>query len=297
MRLSSINFKKLITFICYIVLLCLSGQSIAMTIKVMGAQAEEDTSHQYFIDLLQLAAQKVEDELGKVNIEVIPRGDLSHASLIRLLNLGEIDVFWAGTNTERENTLLPIRIPLMRGLLGYRVSIIHKDNVEKFSKPAFDIQQAKACQLTHWPDFKILQDNGFLVIGVEEFSRIFQLTHKKRCDYFPRAIYEGYSELAQAQRKYPELTMYEQALLYYPFPMYYFTNQSNLGKARWIELALKKMIDDGSFEQLMQNHPLTGHLFPLAKWADKPVIHLENKQLPPQTPLDDKSLWLQIGKK
>lgn len=297
MRFLSINLNKITTFACYITLLLLSGQPIAMTIKVMGAQAEEDTSHQYFIDLLQLAAEKVEDELGKVEIQVVSRGDLSHASLIRLLNLGEIDVFWAGTNTQREKTLLPIRIPLMRGLLGYRVSITHQDNIEKFSEPAFDIHQAKACQLTHWPDFKILQDNGFLVIGVEEFSRIFQLTHRKRCDYFPRAIYEGYSELAQAQLKYPELTMFEQTLLYYPFPMYYFTNQSNLGKARWIELALKKMISDGSFDELMQNHPLTGHLFPLTKWADKPVIRLENKLLPSQTPLDDPSLWLQIGKK
>ena len=37
-----------------------------------------------------------------------------------------------GTNQLREKKYLPIRIPIQRGLLGYRVFLIHKDNVALF---------------------------------------------------------------------------------------------------------------------------------------------------------------------
>ncbi len=261
----------------------------------MSAQSPEDVSHQYFIDLIKLAASKIENEVGGVEVQVIPQGQLRHSSQLRLVRTGDIDFFWAGTSNELERELLPIRIPLMRGLLGYRVSITHRDNIERFQQPGFSLASARACQVRHWPDVEILRDNDYLVITVNEYSRTFELTNRKRCDYFPRAIYEGYGELQQAQANFPDLTMYDDSLLYYPFPLYYFTRKSNLGKANWLEQGLMLAIEDGSFDQMMREHPLTQDLFPLDKWQDKPVIKLENDNLPAQTPLNNADLWLSIG--
>ncbi|WP_348245952.1 hypothetical protein, partial [Salmonella enterica] len=40
----------------------------------------------------------------------------------------ELDVLWSMTSRRREAQLLPIRIPLLKGLMGYRVFIIRAED-------------------------------------------------------------------------------------------------------------------------------------------------------------------------
>jgi RNA polymerase sigma-54 factor len=50
----------------------------------------------------------------------------------------EIDVVFIPTTREREERFLPVRIPIMAGILGYRVFIIRKNEAEKFLKENID---------------------------------------------------------------------------------------------------------------------------------------------------------------
>ena len=121
---------------------------------------------------------------------------------------------------------MPIRIPLFKGLLGYRVSLIHKSNYEKFvGIGKKELQALIACQGQHWPDSDILEDNQFQVARVVRFDSMFKMLNQGRCDYFPRSIFEGYAELLSAQQLYPDLMMFDEVILQYDFPMYYFVNQ------------------------------------------------------------------------
>lgn len=45
-----------------------------------------------------------------------------------------IDVYWMGTNKQREAELRPIRIPLTRGLVGYRQFVINRDKKALFDQ-------------------------------------------------------------------------------------------------------------------------------------------------------------------
>lgn len=264
----------------------------AKSVKVIEAQSAEDTSHQYFIELLQLAVSKLPESDGISSVEIVARDGLTHGSLFRLLELESIDILWGGTSADREKTLLPIRFPLMRGLLGYRVSITHKDNLQILRDAGAGIALKKACQVHYWPDADILKDNDFVVIETQDYVRTFELTANKKCDYFPRAIFEGYGELAEAQRKFEDLVMFDDVIIHYPFPYYFFVKKGNNSLATLIEKGLRKASEDGSFSRMMENHPLTKHVFPISKWRDKRVISLSNKTLTNASEYQRNRIWL-----
>jgi len=267
------------------------------TVRVLAAQSREDVSHGYFIELLTLTLIKSSPKYPTKAVQVLGEGEITHGRTLRLLSDNVIDVFWSGTNTQREQDLLPVRIPLFKGLLGYRVLLIHKSNHEKFiGIREKGLQSLIACQGEHWPDSDILEDNNFQVARVVRFDSMFKMLNQNRCDYFPRSIFEGYAELISAQQLYPDLMMFDDVILRYNFPMYYFVSLENPELAKQIEYGFKQANADGSLQKLMARHVVTKQLYPLSQWRDKHYIHLINNDLPPLTPINDSKLWIRLYK-
>lgn len=269
----------------------------ANEIKVFDRQSSEDISYDYHYELLELAIKKSSDKYPNYPLKTIDAANASRGRNIALLEQEQIDVYWAGTNQEREESFIPIRIPLTFGLLGYRVLIIHKDNLELFKKTQQNPVKLKtltACQGAFWPDSDILEDNGYKVQRVIRFELIFKMLARKRCQYFPRAIFEGYAELSAAQKNFPELMMFDEVLLHYKYPMYLFINKKNTELAAQLRYGLEKASEDGSMLRFAKAHALTKDLFPLTKWQEKRFIPLVNKYLSKETPLDDKKLWIEL---
>ena len=62
---------------------------------------------------------------------------------LRSLNQGELDVIWAMTSEQREQELLPIRAPILKGLIGYRIMVI-QDTKQQDLTHILSTQQIKA---------------------------------------------------------------------------------------------------------------------------------------------------------
>jgi len=133
---------------------------------------------------------------------------------------------------------------------------------------------------------------------VLKFESMFTMVLNGRCDYFPRAITEGYSEIqAYAElSNSDELMVFDDIILKYKFPFYFFTSNENNTLASLLTIGLTKAVDDGSLLQLMENHPATKHLFPLSQWQNKQFFYLFNPLLSDNTPLDNRKLWLKLEK-
>lgn len=143
---------------------------------------------------------------------------------LRELDKGEfLDVFWVGTDLKKEQEFRAIRIPLERGLMGFRKFILHKDSVAKFNtiRSLQQLQQFTACQGAFWPDVDIMRNSGLKVEEAPVYENIFKQMVAKRCDYFPRGVHEGVIELEQRHTLYPELLRYDSLMLHYPFTIYF----------------------------------------------------------------------------
>ncbi|GAB2924267.1 hypothetical protein [Rheinheimera gaetbuli] len=210
-------------------------------------------------------------------------------SMIFLKENTELDVLWTMTSVERELDLRPIRIPIFRGLSGYRVMLIPAAQQHKFAStvPSTSIKRLVYAQGHDWVDSKILQLNGFKVVGAAHYDNLFLLLEKQRVDAVPRNALEIADEaLMLASRG---IVIEQNWLLHYPTASYFFVNPANEQLAMDLEKGLLKMLNDGSFERLFQQF-FAGHLAEL-NLPKRQLIKLKNPLLPAQTPIQDHRLW------
>jgi len=254
-------------------------------LRTIAPQSDYDVSHSYFVALLQLVLDETERNYGKA--KVVHAIKMEQGRAFQELKKGAlIDVYWAGTSLAREEEYRAIRVPLLKGLLGYRLSIIRAELEKDFLRinQLSDLKAYTACQGMHWPDSDILENAGLQVRRGPIYELLFRQVAAGRCDYFPRGIHEGGAEMRARQEKFPNLRVFTDVLIYYPFPMYFFVKKDNEALADRLEQGLEKAISQGSFEQLLLNHPITSELFPLTQWGNKKIISLKNPLLPEETP-------------
>ena len=286
---------KALFFLASLILLT-SSLSFAeeLVVRYNPSMSEKDFRSAYFVSLLGLALEKTRATYGPFRLEK-GKESMFQSRAIRELHKGQrIDVFWTMTSVERENQLLPIRIPLLKGLLGYRIFIIRQEDETKF-RTITDINEFKelvAGQGTDWPDTKILRANNINVVTSPVYDGLFMMLHKKRFDYFPRGITEIWQEVEFHHDK--ELIVESSKILYYPAPIYFFVSPQNNALANRIEKGLALARLDGSFDRLFYSYPAHQKIFDRGKLEHRQVIILDNPLLPEHTPLDKKELWLEL---
>lgn len=208
-------------------------------------------------------------------------------ALLRLQAAQGIDVVCTMTSSKREAIALPIRIPLDKGLLGWRLLLVNKlaprvANVRALS----GLQGSVAGQGSDWPDMAILRHNGLPVYGTSNYGSLFSLLANNRIDYFPRGVTEVWTE----QEHYKDtLSVMPGVVLRYPAALYFFVKRDNTVLAAHITDGLEKMIADGSFEKMFQEQ--YGDDIRKSTLHERHVIDLVNPVLPSHLPLARKNLW------
>lgn len=250
-----------------------------------------DARGSYPIALLHLAIEKSGTEY-----QLVPSGQVmtQHRTLRQLGSQSGLDVVWTMTSPEREKELRPIRIPIDRGLIGWRLLLIHQDNEQKIQQlDEKHLKTSPSVQGSDWPDYPILKANHFRVLGSGDFDAMFKMLQAKRIDYFPRSITEIWPELQQKNGM--SLSIAPKWVLHYPAALYFFVQKDNIELANAIEIGLLRAIEDGSMQQLFLQH--FSSAIQQADLKSRTVIQLNNPILPAQTPLQNKALWFdpQLG--
>lgn len=267
------------------------AQKIHIPVRVQGTKLEEPADYFTTLLLMALNASKADNEVIDI---VFSDQDYSQARWVSLLQNDKDDfVIWTMTDKEREQQLRPIRIPLCKGLFGYRVFLIRQNEQSRFTqvKSIRELAALSAGQGTHWPDTFIMQKNGLRVITAETTESLFRMLKAKRFDYFPRSISEAWFELEQ--RNEQQLVVEENLILYYPTAIYFFVNKENEALATRIEAGLEKLIDNGNFDAFFYNHPRIS--MGLEHLIRRRIIYLENPDLPPETPVNKTRYWVNFS--
>ena len=105
----------------------------SQSIKTIPPQSQFDASHSYFIGLLELVLTKTAADYGSAEVVFSRQMEQGRAFLELQRNTG-LDVYWAGTSIIREQRLKAIRIPLVKGMLGFRQFVIHKNRRQDFAQ-------------------------------------------------------------------------------------------------------------------------------------------------------------------
>ncbi len=253
--------------------------------------SERDPRDLYIIELLRLALDKTVDSHGPYRLEPASEALTQSRALAELSTGRELDVVWSMTSIEREQLARPIRIPLLKGLLGYRLLIIRDEDAPWFADvDSLDpLREVRAGQGHDWPDVDILNANGLSVVRASSYDSLFLMLDQGRFDYLPRGLTEAWAELDQ--RPEMAITVAPGLLLYYPTAAYFFVAPDNAPLAERLTQGLERAIADGSFDRLFFNHPQHKEALARTRASARRVLTLDNPVLPAETPLDRPALW------
>ncbi|MBI3368200.1 MAG: transporter substrate-binding domain-containing protein [Burkholderiales bacterium] len=261
------------------------GACAVEVVRFPKPEFEGDRRYDYPLQLLQLALANSGTEY-RIQVAETP---MNQERQVLEIEAGRtIDVGPIPSSAEREARLLPIFIPLNKGLLGWRLGLIRKGDQGRVAgvNTLVDLKRLRLAQGQEWPDTLILRANGIDVITAPRYEGLFKMLTGKRFDYFPRSVMEIWDEQALNA---DTLEVEPRLALHYFYDAYFMVNRQNTRLARDIAQGLEKAIADGSFDKLFQLH--FGERLRKARLETRTVLELRNPLLTPGTPSGRPELW------
>lgn len=202
--------------------------------------------YQFGAQLLKLALSKSQSNF---NIVAINYQGINEARGEHMVIKGQLDVQWLSTTTSREESLIAIKIPLYRGMLGLRLLLARYNRATELSnvRSLSDLQHYTGGHGSHWGDLPIYSENALPVKTHVDYELLFKWVIDRRIDYFHRGMNEIWSE--QARYKH-DLVVVDNVMLFYPHLIYFFVTKKRPILAQKIQKGLLKALEDGSYKKL-----------------------------------------------
>ncbi len=247
--------------------------------------------HSLILDTLHLAIRKS----GQGHLYVFEaQGYTSEAKQITQIQNGNLSVMWSGAQAQTENKMTPIRIPILKGLLGHRIFIIREGSQRLFDEiqTLDELKGLRPGQARFTQYTAILKHANMKVVDPVKHETLFKMLEGGRFDYFPRAVHEPWSEV-ENHHNLP-LAIEEKILLVYPYAMYFFVAHENQALKNTIETGFRAAIEDGSFDQLFFNHELVRNAFEKSNFKSRKIFRIQNPNISDAAYQQNSALWLNV---
>lgn len=270
---------------------CISPVFALDIIKWPDGGISQANNDKYKLDVVTMAMEKTVGNFGPYKLQLVPVPVMTIMRAREVLRQGnEINIYTALTTNEWEQETIPVRIPIRRGILNYRLLLIHRNNLSTFAniESVDQLKRLKVGSPLGWATTGILKEEGFNVIRAKSLEGMFYMLDGGRFDYFIL----GLNEIFREQDKYKlklETTIEPNLALNLAAPTYFFVAPKDKRLAKRIEAGLEIMVKDGSLRKIFNE--TYGEALAIANLKYRKIINVRNPTLPPLTPLNRKELW------
>ena len=282
---------RLLLLLC---VLCAAACADPMRFVYPPPEAPGDERHLYYWQLLDAALASNRDQYGDYTMAsfALPMTFQRAAAEVESGG-GRVNIVSRATNLDLEKRLLPVRIPLDKGLLGVRLFLIMPETQPRLDqvRTLADLRQFTIGQSSSWSDVAILRAAGFRLVLANAYTPLFSMLAARRFDLFSRGAIEIESEWASHRDSVPGLMIEKRLLLHYPMPRYFFVARTPAGErmAQRIDDGLQRLRRSGEFERRYQAWKKL--VLKDLELSGRTVFRLPNPELSPATPLADKYWW------
>ncbi len=264
----------------------------ADVILINSPLSEQDSRYQYTEDLLKLVLLASSDKYGDYRLERAQAPMSRNRALTEMIDGDLLHVMAEAPKPEWEAQLIPVRIPIRKGVQGYRLFIIRDQDRKLMGtvQSLKDLMSLPTGSGAQWSTRVVMEEAGFTVMTSTNYDSLFEMLHKGRFVTFGRGVNEAYREVATYGKVFPDLVVDEHVALFIPLPTYYFVTPTQPKLAERIRDGLERMLEDGSFDAFFF-HAHCDDL-KLARLADRRVFRISNSNLSKDTPHDVARYWL-----
>ncbi|MYM41738.1 hypothetical protein GTP27_20740 [Pseudoduganella sp. CY13W] len=259
------------------------------TIDMNSSKSRFNNSH--VMNLLKAALEASSSRYGAYELKVSSLHMERERLLQEMLKGDSVNLSGQVTSAEWESRLIPIRIPLDKGLSCYRISLIdgRKQNLFSAVQTLDQLKQYSVGTGRQWSSSSIYRHAGLPLVESNSTLGLHNMLAAGRFQYFPRAIDEAFYEQAAHVQEFPALAVERSFALYIPAPRYFFIGGQQQRLAQRLEYGLQRLIADGRYEQLF--HQFYDGLIEQAGLRKRRIFRLDNPELSPLTPLQVKAYW------
>jgi hypothetical protein len=253
--------------------------------------------NQYTIDVLRTALDRTRDVYGAY--ELAPSPAMHEKFRPLALEHGDegINISVFPSKPGYSDKLIPVRIPIDRGLMGFRILTIRSADQPRFDaiRSADDLKAFRFGLLGSWDDVGILQHDGLAVETGTSMEGLLHMLDSKRFDAFNNSAPPTVELHDRTAAAFPDLAIEANLMLHYPVPVYFWFRDTQDGRrmADRVRIGLESMVQDGTLKTLF--HKWYGATLTRLEIDRRRVVELPNPQLDPADPLDRPALWYMPG--
>ncbi|MDZ4260819.1 MAG: diguanylate cyclase, partial [Pseudomonadota bacterium] len=148
--------------------------------QVVRLNAASGAKADYVISMLKLAFTHVDTQY-RIEKDLTPS---TQSRINEEVLSNNLDLMWVSTSPSYEKDFLPVRIPLLKGLLGFRILLIRTGDQTRFDAihTKDDLKKIAFGQGRTWADAKILEANGLTVVKTAKTPGLFHMLDGGRFD-------------------------------------------------------------------------------------------------------------------
>lgn len=172
------------------------------------AESASDSRYQYDWAVLRMAMDKTQASFGPYEIrEAAEKMVPSRVEYEMQSTDGRLNIFVRSTSIDLEKNFLPVRIPVDRGLLGYRVLLVRSADLPAFAavRNLDDLRKFRIGQGKAWSDVKILRMSGFSVVEGDSYDGLFSMLTADASTRFPVASAKPWPSTIHSVSRIPKL--------------------------------------------------------------------------------------------
>lgn len=278
--------------LCLLALLCWQGRACAVDVYVMDMNSSKSHySDSHTQRLVTAALEASSARYGAYEFRVAPLR-MERDRLLQEMLKGElVNLSGQVTSREWEQKLIPIRIPIDKGISCYRIALIDGRHQDLFSavRTLGELKQLTLGSGRQWSLTATYKQAGFNVVEGSTSAGLHGMLAAGRFQYFPRSIDEAIYEQAAYVPNFPTLSLERSLALYVPSPRYFFIGAGQKRLAQRLEYGMQQLFADGRFDRLF--HEFYDGLIEQAGLRKRRIFRVDNPLLSPQTPLSNKAYW------
>lgn len=175
------------------------------------------------------------------------------ASVFRTKNFDIFGTVAGNPKLANEKKVL-VPLPLMKGLLGYRILIIRAEDKEKFAaiKSADDFRKLRMGIPATWADAELFRKNGYQVVEKGSFDDLFTRLRNKEFDYVSFGANEVDGVFAERAATPAGLIIEESLLVFYPFPLVFYVHPERNELAERVTQGLMTISANGELDKIFK---------------------------------------------
>lgn len=196
------------------------------------------------------------------------------------------------TNAQYEKKFIPVRIPIDRNLVGYRIFLKNKVRSLSNVNTLEHLKKLTLIQGEGWGDVPILKHAGLKVRTKVHYDDLFKMVDANKADLFPRGLNEIQEEYNKFSPLFPSIQIDEHILLYYPLPTYFWFHKTEEGKllAKRVAEGFGEILRDGTYNGIFDRY--FKETLKKLNLKNRTLIKIENPYLPSTVPFNKKEYWL-----